>query len=198
MATINWPGFNTGAVSFGLEYDVQMTIMRNGRVLTYGLPGARWLATISFENDIEGVTQQRPAIEAWLASLEGGANRASLFHLGRPRPNGTLTGTPTLASSAAGGDRTLSLTGCNGTLKAGDMIGLPGQIVMVLADATPVSTLMTVSVTPAIRAAHAGGTAVTWNKPTALFIPRSNIAGPFPYAANKFRPGFAVELVEAW
>jgi hypothetical protein len=196
MSTIAWPGFKTGPVSYCLEYDVQMTVMRNGRVLTYGLPGARWCCTLNFESELE--QHLRPAIEAYLVSLEGGANRASLYHLARPRPNGTLRGAPVLASSVAAGARSAPLTNCNGTVKAGDMLGIGGQIVMVLADATPVSTNMTVTFDPPLRVAQSSGVAIVWDKPSTLFIPKSNIAGPFPYLQNGLRPGMSVEFVEAW
>lgn len=196
MATINWPAsIKVGAVDYGIEYDVQLNVRRNGRVDTYGLPGARWVASIRFENELEQM--MRPAIEALLVSLEGGANRLSMPHFGRPRPNGTLTGSPTLQTTAAAGSKSLALANCNGTLKAGDIIGVPGQFVMVLADATPVANNMTVSISPCLRVQQTSGTAVTWNKPTTLWIPKSSTAGPFPYLQNKVRPGFSVEFVEA-
>lgn len=196
MATITWPGFRTGPVSFALEFDVQMEIMRSGKVYTYGLPGARWLCTINFENELE--TMQRPAIEAWLVSLRGGANRAQLYHFARPVPNGTLRGSPTVGSTIAAGATSAALANCNGTVKAGDLLGIGGQIVKVIEDAAPTGSNMTVKFEPGLRVSVSSGASVTWNKPSTLFIPRSNIAGPFPYLQAGFRPGFSVEFVEAW
>lgn len=197
MAIINWPStLKTGAVDYAIEFDVQMNIARNGHITTYGLPGARWLATITFEPELE--TMQRPLIEALITSLEGGANRLSMQHLGRPLPNGAMRGTPVLQSAVSAGARILPIANANGGLKAGDIIGLPGQMVMVTADANPVSSAMSVSVTPAIRQAYTTSTPVTWNKPTVLWIPKTSIAGPFPFSQNLVRPGFSIELVEAY
>lgn len=198
MATITWPSdIKTGPVDYAIEFDVQFSVQRNGRIQTFSLgASARWVCSIRFENDLEHL--MRPKIEGLLVKLKGGANRLSMPHWGRPVPNGTLRGTPTLGAAVSAGAESLTLINANGNLKRGDIIGLPGQFVMVVDDANPVLTTLTVNVSPPIRAAHNSGTAVTWNKPTTLWIPRSNIAGPFPYMQNKVRPGFSVELIEAW
>lgn len=194
MAIRTWPAnIRVGAADYGIENDVQISIYRSGKVTTFKLPGARWVASMRFEND-----PQRPAVEALVASLDGGANRLSMPHWGRPRPNGALTGNPTVAAPVAAGAKTFTMTGANGGLKAGDIIGLPGQFVMVLFDAIPFATNLTVEVSPDIRAAHNSGTAITWNKPTQLWIPRTNVAGPFPYMPGKSFPAFSLDFVEAW
>lgn len=196
MATITWPSsIRTGAVDYGVEFDVQINFARNGAVQTFGLPGARWVCSIRFENDFEDLT--RPRIESLLLKLKGGANRLSMPHWGRPRPNGTLRGTPTLGAAIAAGAEQLTIVNANGNLKEGDIIGLPGQFVMVTADANPVLTNLTVSVTPPIRAVHNSGTPITWNKPHTLWLPRDNRI-MFPYSQNKVRPGFSVDFVEVW
>lgn len=196
MEIITWPAsIKTGAVDYGIEWDVQISVYRNGRITTYGLPGASWTASIRFENDWEAMT--RPLIESMLVRLRGGANRLSMPHFGRPIPNGTLRGNPTIATTLAAGAKSIQMTNCNGGVKAGDILGLPGQLVMVVADASPSFTNMIVQVSPDVRASHNSGTPVTWNRPTTLWIPRSAISGPFPYAANGYRPGFSVDFVEA-
>jgi hypothetical protein len=196
MATITWPNLPTGAVDYGVDFDVQISIYRNGKITTFGLPGARWTCSIRFENDFED--RYRPATEALIMSLKGGANRLSLHHLGRPVPNGSLRGNPTLGSAVVAGAEQITIANANGTLKKGDIIGLPGQFVMVLADATPLFSNLTVQVAPAIRAAHNSGTPVVWNKPATLWIPRGASAGPFPYLSAKLRPPFSIDLVEAY
>lgn len=196
MATITWPStIKTGPVDIGVEWDVQVNFARNGVVQTFGLPGARWVCSIRFENDLEQL--MRPRVESLLLKLKGGANRLSMPHWGRPIPNGTLRGTPTLGAAVAAGAEQLTIVNANGNLKEGDIIGLPGQFVMVTADATPVVTNLTVNVTPPIRSAHNSGTAVTWNRPTTLWIPRESRV-MFPYSQNKVRPGFSVDFVEVW
>lgn len=194
MSTVNWPGFKIAAADYGIDFDVQITTMRNGRVYTYGLPGARWTVTLTFPDDIE--SGQRPAIEAFITSLEGGANRVSLGHLGRKYPNGGLRGSPTLSGNHAQGAKQLSLASCNAGLKAGDIIGVPGQMLMVTADATPTGGSMTVSTRPALFTAYSDGTAVTWNQPTTLWIPKTSTAGPFPFRPGRSRPGLSIDLVE--
>lgn len=196
MATFNWPtGIKVGPVDYAVEFDVQLTIVRSGKIFTYGLPGARWTCTVRYEND----AMIRPAIEAMLINLEGGAHRLSFGHFGRPIPNGTLRGNPTLGAAVVAGATSITIVNANGGLKAGDIIGLPGQFVMVMADINPVATnLNNVQVKPAIRAAHNSGSAITWNRPTTLWIPDSNIAGPFPYEPGGSRPPFSFRFIEAW
>lgn len=196
MATINWPNaVRVGSSDYGIEFDVQIVTTRNGKIYTYGLPGARWVATLTFPNDVE--QGLRPQLEALIVSLEGGANRLALPHFGRPVPNGTMRGTPTLVSAHSAGAKQLNLSNVNGTVKAGDIIGVPGQILMVMSDASPTSGSMTVQTRPALFSGYSSGTAVTWNKPTSLWIPKSSTAGPFPYRPGRSRPGFSVEFVES-
>lgn len=198
MATYNWPtAIKVGPVDYAVEFDVQLTILRLGKISTFKLPGARWTCSIRFENDLE--SRYRPALEAMIVNLEGGAHRLSFGHWGRPIPNGTLRGNPTLGAAVAAGATSLTIINANGGLRAGDIIGLPGQFVMVMADINPTLTnLNNVQVKPAIRATHNSGTPVTWNRPTTLWIPDTNIAGPFPYQQARSRPGFSCRFVEAW
>jgi hypothetical protein len=197
MSTITWPtDIQIGGADYGIEFDVQINIMRNGAIQTYGLPGARWMSTISFEPEVEQM--QRPRIEALIAQLEGGANRLAMHHHGRPVPNGTLRGSPTVNNTAAAGAKSIVLTNVNGTVKRGDLLGILGQLVMVTADASPSGGTMTVNFVAPLRNAATVGTSVTWNKPAINWIPRTSIAGPFPYRPSSVRPGISLELVEAY
>ncbi len=154
------------------------------------------MATIAFPIDQE--SGKRPRVEALIASLRGGANRLSSHHFGRPIPNGSLRGAPTLAATALANQSTLSLQNCNGDLKAGDLIGLPGQVVMIENPAVPVSGAMTVQINPPLRAQHAPSTPVTWNRPQILWVPKDASEIKTPYRAHFFRPGFSIDLVEAY
>lgn len=195
MTTITMPSdFVYAHADYSIEYDVQMDVARSGKVDTYGLPGARWVVTIGFPDDYE--TLLRPRFEAFIASLRGGARDLSFGYIGRPVPNGTLTGSPTVGTATAKGDNTIALANCNGTLRAGDIIGVGSEMFMVEDDATPVSSAMTVKVSPAVRSINAVGTAVVWNNPKILWVPRSSVAGPFPFVGGAMRPGFAAEFVE--
>lgn len=200
MAIYDFPSdIRVGPVDYGVRYEsLQITVARNGRVQTYSLPGdGRWVCSIRFENDIEQ-SLMRGRIEAFIVKLGGGEHWARFGHLARPRPNGTLRGNPTLGVAALAGATQLTLVNVNGNLKRGDLIGLPGQMVMVVDDANPVLTNLVVNVKPAIRAAHNSGTPVTWNKPTTTWIPDSNVAGPFPYLQNGVRPAFSYSFIEVW
>lgn len=195
MSTITWPYELSGAAfDCGIEYDVQFDVSRSGQIDSYGLPGSRWLGTLTVAEGSE--RKNRPLIEAIIVSLRGGARTLSMHHLGRPVPNGTLRGSPTVATQTARGDNTVALANCNGTLRAGDFGGLGSEWYMVEEDAEPTAGAMTVKVSPAVRSIHTVGTAWVWNRPRLLWIPKSNVAGPFPYIPGRIRPGFAIELVE--
>lgn len=194
MTTIYWPSnIKVGSADYSVEFDVQVNYRRSGGVYTYGLPGARWVSTITFDNDAE--TLQRPRVEALLMSLRGGARRLSMPHFGRPVPHGTLRGAPILLYATTPGQSYLSLTNCNGGLKAGDIIGVNGQLVMVESDAGPFNGVMTIQISPAIRDGISANTAVVWNRPETLWIPKTSTAGPFPYKPM-YRPSFSVDFVE--
>ena len=110
--------------------------------------------------------------EAFIGAMRGQVNTTALWHFARPAPRGTVRGTLTLASSAAQGAASLSITGCSpstGTLLAGDMLGVGGLLLMVAADCTAVAGVITVPLANRLRTAKSSGTSVTWDKPTAPF-----------------------------
>ena len=131
------------------------------------------------------------AIEAMFDRLKGQANTLALWNFSRPAPRGTMRGAPTLSASAAQLANTISISG-SGTLLAGDMIGVGGQLCRVMADA---SVPGSVEIAPRLRVAMASGTAVTWDKPTAAFLLMSDGAGvdwmPGGYS------GTSVEFIES-
>lgn len=197
MATIAYPSdIKIGTFDAGIEFDVQMNFFRDGSVQTYGLPGARWVCVLGFEPEVESM--QRPRIEALIVSLEGGANRLQMHHHGRPIPNGTMRGSPVINANVAAGAKQMVLSSASGTLLRGDILGVLGQNVMVTSDVIAAGGLATVNFKPALRNPATVGTAVVWNKPAVLWIPRTNVAGPFPYRAGFVRPGFSLEFVEVY
>lgn len=198
MATVQWPtSIRVAAGDYSIQFDVQINTTRNGRIETYGLSGARWVATLTFPNQSEQTG--RPAVEALIVSLEGGANRLQMPHFGRPIPNGTLRGSPVLSGAVIAGAKQLILRNVtNGqTLLRGDIIGLPNQLLMVTADTVASGGTIAVQTRPALFSGYVDGTSVTWNSPTTLWIPQNSTAGPFPFQTGKYRPGFSVDFVEA-
>ncbi|MCQ9615944.1 hypothetical protein L1889_03855 [Paenalcaligenes niemegkensis] len=197
MAIKTWPSeLCPASVDVGLHQDVQSTRSRSGKYSTFEMPGASWVMTLTFRNSLEWM--DRPRVEALVTSLRGKANRLSAPHFGRPIPNGTLRGAPRLAQAVTPGSGVLSLKDCNGTLQAGDFIGLNGQLLMVESDASPVAGNMTITVNPAVRLTSAVNTAVEWNRPHILWILDEDDAVKFPYRPGKERPSFAIELIEDW
>lgn len=141
----------------------------NGATQTITLLGARWTATLMYG---EQSRAERGALKGLLAKLVSGEDLLALPDLARPRPLGTCNTTGVTASAAAQFARSLVLNGCGAskTLQADDKISLGGQLLVVTDDAVANgSGVMTVSVRPELRAAVAGGAAVTLVAPTALF-----------------------------
>ena len=85
------------------------------------------------------------------------------------------------------------------TLLAGDWLGLTGgQLVRVVADATATDAgAMTVEVRHMLRAAVSSGTAVTLDKPTALYV-RTESGLALPRQPGNVDPGLSLDLVEVF
>jgi hypothetical protein len=136
--------------------------------------------------------------------LRGQTNQLALWNHARPIPRGTMRGVMTLSASAAQGATTLSIVATGQTaktLKQGDYLGLGAnltqQVVMVVADAiSDGSSTISVTVEPALRNAFAVGSAVTWDKPKALFRRVDSKFGWQTYAAVV--EGFVLDLIEDW
>jgi hypothetical protein len=139
------------------------------------------------------------AAEAFFMRLRGGVNRVRAWHFARPVPVGTMRGSPTLSAGATRGDTSIAITGgtAGGTLLAGDMLGITGQLVMV-ADSVTLngSGAGTVNLVHRVRGTVASGSAVTWNKPTAEFVMPAWMASiaHFPGGIE----GAAFDFEEAW
>lgn len=197
MAIKKWPeSMAVESADIGLLQDVQRNRARSGKNSTFEMPGASWVMTLTFRESSEW--EGRPQIEALITSLRGGANRLLAPHFGRPAPRGSLQGTPRLASTVSPGAGELLLKDCNGTLLAGDFIGLGGQLLMVGEDAVPVDGKMTVSVHPAVRQAQSINALVQWNRPEILWLLDEKEGVRFPYRSGGHRPSFSIRLIEDW
>ena len=154
---------------------------------TVDLLAARWIGTITLtphRNDV------RAGVEALFARLRGRANRLSMGHPLRRVPRGTMRGSPTLSGAHSALASTLSISG-TGTLKAGDLLGVDGELVMVAEDP---ASLASVAITPPLRKAKTAGTVVVWDWPRATFLLTGPVRGP---CGPKVSPSFAFDGVEA-
>jgi hypothetical protein len=156
-ATMEW-----GSIKAGVQHRSPF----NGSVESVEFAGERWRVSLSFNL---GTPDRAAAAEAFFARVAGGFDRVRLGHFLRPAPVGTLRGAPVLAASAARGALSLSIT-TTGTLAAGDVFKVGGQLFQCLADCSPVSGTLTVPLVQRVRAALGSGAAVQWDRPTALFI----------------------------
>lgn len=159
-----------------------------------------WAVTLSSDRLYEA---DAGAWKSLLMQLRGQTNQLSLWDFARPAPRGTMRGTMTISTDAAQGATSLVIvaTGENSkTLLAGDLIGLGSgttqQVVMVTSDATShVSTgVITVTIEPPLRNAFVATSAVTWDKPKALFRRTQSKAG-WDYE-SVFASGFSLDLIE--
>lgn len=107
-------------------------------------------------------------LEAFIGALRGQVNTVLLHHFARPSVRGSIAGARTLAATAPQGAGSISIT-ATGDVKAGDMLGVGGLLVMVASDAASVAGVITVPLTNRLRRAVASGSAVTTFKPTAPF-----------------------------
>lgn len=139
-----------------------------GQVQSISHLGDRFRATVRFRpcNAAAGAVR-----EAFFIGMASTGDWVRLNHW-RTAPNGTMRGTPTVASSAAAGARTLSVQGIVGdTLIGGDILGIAGQLCMTgSAGATANGGgVLTVPLAVPLRKAISGGAAVTWSAPTGTF-----------------------------
>lgn len=159
------------------------------------LQGDKWRMTLTF-----GPVRRRGTVDEQ-AEREAFWNRVGLFHTvamwhpARSVPRGTMRGSPALAAAAAQGATTLTIaTAAGATLLAGDMIGVGGELVQVVADATAAGGgQMTVSVAPKLKRAKTVGAALVWSMPTAVMAVQSPVE--IPYVPG-YSPGFTVDLSE--
>ncbi|MFA9204954.1 MAG: hypothetical protein ACEQSH_00700 [Bacteroidia bacterium] len=141
---------------------------------TRSLTGKRWMCSFTLR---AATWRERAAVGAFLDSLEQGGNRLSMWHLARPLPYGTITGSPTIASALSIGDKTAIIQTDPGmTVVAGDLLGVAGQLIKAETDATANgSGVLTMPLVHGVRKAATVGAAVTVERPSCLWIPVGEI-----------------------
>jgi hypothetical protein len=169
----------------------------SGAVQTVEMPGARWAAQFSLNVlDANDAAQWR----AFTARLRGQSGRFYLHNLARPTPRGVATGTPIVSGAGQTGN-TLTTSGWTpstaGILKAGDFIGVNGELKMVVLDATSDGAgLATLTFEPPLRSSPPNASAIVTNKPTAIFKMDEDSA-----STSTTAPGFdsvSISCTEVW
>ena len=196
MADITWPttgrAFVMARQDEGIEWDVELTKSRSGKVTTFGLPGARWTCSVHVPHDTVANLRERRQLEALKLQLRGGANRLLLWNLLTPAPLGTMRGSPVVNGAVSAGANSLAITNVPGTtLLRGDRLGVGGQRIILTADATLNGTIQ---FEPKLRNAVANGAAVVWDKPTTRYV-LTDPRDVFPVDGTTL-PGFSFDLVE--
>lgn len=163
-----------------------------GTIRTYEVPGARMVATITY--DVQS-TAERQELAGWWAKAGLRRNRVLMYHPLFVLPRGTMRGSPLVNAVAAAGAEAVVLKSMNGTLLRGDYIGIGGFLYLVTDDATPAGGIATVSISPNLRAAVAVNDAVVYDRPTGRFMAIE--APDVPTQGSGGHPGFSVRLMEA-
>ena len=201
MADITWTtalprpaSFEFGLRSPSLVY----TSPLSGDAQTASLPGAdRWVVRMEWP----ALTRDRSmALEAFLASLRGRVNRLVVWNLGRPALRGAGGGTPVVNGANQTGS-TINISGLpnnlTGWARAGDMLGIGGQLVMVTASVNSNgSGQAAVSIVPPQRVAPSNGSAIVVAAPTARFVAAEDTVR-WRYGRPAMATGHQIELVES-
>jgi len=171
MSTVSLPAvFQVSSCNLRLSVSQRVSASPfGGSEQAIDLLNDRWLMTLQL---IQNSYANAQAIEAFIGSMRGQTNTVSLYHFARMAPIGTVRGTLTLNAAAAQGASSIVVTGCvptTGTLKAGDLLGVGGLLLMVASDCTAVAGVITIPITNRLRSALSSGASVTWSAPTATF-----------------------------
>lgn len=165
MAIIAFPNITATRATWGLKSLTEsFTSPLNGSTQTAGRPGARWKATLEFENmDLA----QGAALDGWLAAMDGMANRTNIFPHHRPGTGATAT-----VNGASQVGTTLNINcAANRVFAAGDFFSVNGEMKMITASTLANSSgQATLSFSPMLRASPISGSNVVFTQPTALMM----------------------------
>ena len=167
----------------------------NGTPQSVELPGGRWVLSLTLVPVAMALAGEH---ESLLNYLAGGVNTVNCWHFARPRPRGTIAGSPTMYGGVTRGATSFTVaTSIGYTVKQGDMLGAGSQLFQVAADATADgSGHLAVSLTNRVRATISTGSAVAWSQPKVSFACFADI-NPVAYSAM-LQEGAALELEEVW
>lgn len=171
MSVISWPPA-LHASAFTLSLSTVQRVHSSpyaGSEQVIDLLNDRWMAALELPPNVQA---GGGAVEGFIHSLRNMTNTVNLWHMARPVPTGTMRGTPITIGTHSAGAATLNISTSTAgeTLKAGDMIGVGGLLLMCAADCvSDGSGVMACPLVNRLRTDLALGLSITWNKPTAPF-----------------------------
>lgn len=144
MADYTWPfapsrDFAPEGYDEAVEFNVDLSVARSGRVTTQSLPGARWRTTLNFPTVPVSQMVERRQLEAFFLQQRGGADRLLLWNLQTPEPLGSIRGAPVLASTVAAGASSMQVSGATAganLLKRADAYAIYGATGWTLLNST--------------------------------------------------------------
>lgn len=163
--------------------------------------GARWGVTLVYHLFTDA---DADLLKAWLMKMRGGANVVAMWNMERPYIFGTGTGAPVKKVLGAGQTGSSLLT--NGwvpgsTLKAGDFIGVNGELKMVVEDVTTPDGNLTIPFEPPLRESPPDDEPIVTDKPTCLMRLTEDIIRWSPRAlsvpSHRYHE-FTIQLVEVF
>jgi hypothetical protein len=227
MTTYSWPGYGVSRFSLRVVPNLRTFVgPYTPATQVIDLLGERWAATVEMTASADDI--EIAAREAFFDRLKGTANTLSMGHQKLTAPQGTMRdgltavvrnassalvtvvnaslatvtviyGQPVLLSSVAQLANTAAVLAVPGsTLRAGDMLGINGQLVRVMADATfDGSGNATVEFQPRARVAWTYGTAVLWSAPKAAFMLKAD-GVPSVWEPGGITSAISFELIEVF
>ena len=166
-------------------------------VQTVEMPGARW--AFSFGLNTLAV-EDAAVLRAFLVRLRGQSGRFYMWDMSRPAPRGVATGTPLVKGGSQAGTSLLTdgwTPSTAGILKAGDYLGVNGELKLLVADANSnAGGEATLVFEPPLRAAPADNAPITTTKPTAIFKLDEDTARWLTTAP--VRDSFVITATETW
>lgn len=225
MTTYTWPGWKAARFELRLQPNLRTFVgpyTPTTQVLDF--MGERLTGTITLSGTNDPI--EAAAREAFFDRLRGQAHTIALWHLKLRAPQGTLrdggvigiantagqalnlvntsgsalvlvSGYPVVRYTVAQNANAAVLSTQPGkTLRAGDPLGVNGQWLRVMADATADGTgAITIEFQPRARAAWAVGLPVTWDKPTFNVMLKTADAPPTAWVPG-FTEGAAFDFIE--
>ena len=163
MTILAFPALAPSSIDFGLMSNTQVFSSPLSKTIQgVELPGARWVATLTFENMAPA---QRRLMTAFLVKLRGQSGRFYLWDFSHAAPAGIATGTPVVHGASQVGT-SLVTTGWTvdqtGILLAGDYFTAGSELKMLVDDANSDSAGdATLVFEPPLRSSPGDTTAIT-------------------------------------